>query len=204
MKKAILVLSILVSLFMVGIVFAEMLNREAALRWDAPEWGQTYGVASFDTPITATLFSLTGTVRLVDSNGVVVDSQPVEISGCEPGATAGSGQCGAAYSWSWDTDNYAKSKGVLTEQVKIAWVAPDWGVELPTVWAPANCDLSGAGCTIEFDQSSWTVSIPQSCRDALASCGVTQDEDGWWSISTFRGTKTWTWCLPLLVTGDAQ
>ena len=197
-RKWALMMALLVTALMIGALSAQgqepVISGNEALRWDLPGFERTAVEITSEEPITVTFI---GNVQVRNSDGEVLAEQPLKTD-CWPGETCGSGQCGNVISWSWDPAEFPRIH--LEIWKRQCWQTSVYSRPSCAVHVPVTCDLTGAGCTIDLDAGGQTV-IPDNCMTRLEECGTRRDENDFWLVKSFTGTKLWGRCLPLVAVG---
>jgi len=196
MKKRLLALitTILVGILLaVGLSLAEEIVTQKALWWDSPSFETANYKIESDQPITA-VFSGTFQVRRVTTGEIVYEQN--FGTACQPqmDQPPGTGQCGAVDDFVIDTDDFQQEDLELWSRA--CWAVTGYDL-LCSIYVPPGCHLTEAGCTILLEGGA--VTIPKTCRSAIEQCGTVQDDQGYWRIRTFRGTKRYGICIPGLM-----
>lgn len=196
-RRLALGLALVTTFVMVGGLWAQepVINDSEAIRWDLTGFERTTVPITSEVEISVVFI---GSVQVRTPDGEVLAEQSLEAD-CQPGETPGVGQCGNAISWDWDPGEFPRVQ--LEEWKRTCWQTSVYTRASCMVHFPATCDLAGAGCTIDLDAEGQVV-IPDTCMARLEECGTRRDEDGFWLVKTFTGTKMWGRCLPLLTVGS--
>lgn len=195
MKRRLVVLVtgvlVVVVFLIAGIVVAEEIITRYGLWWSDPDWETTWLKLESEEPITATF---TGTLHVRrPASGEIISRQNFETT-CLPGEEPGAGRCGGLEQII-DTNQFEREDLELWSRA--CWMVTGYVEPLCTIYVPPGCDLAGAGCTMILSETG--ITIPDACRTAIEACGTVQDDQGFWYIRTFRGTKPYGICIPGLM-----
>jgi len=198
-RRLALGLALLTTFLAVGGLWAQepVINDSEAIRWDFSGFERTTVPITSEVEISV---AFTGSVQVRTTQGEILAEQFLETN-CQPSETLGTGQCGNAISWSWDPGEFPRVQ--LEEWKRTCWQTSVYTRPSCMVHVPATCNLAGANCTIDLDAEGQTV-IPDTCMVQLEECGTRRDENDFWLVKTFTGTKFWGRCLPLLNVGSIQ
>lgn len=193
MRLATLTVCILgIVLFVVaGISLAEEIITQHSIWWTDSAWQKAWLQLESDDPITA---SFTGTLQVRHAvSGEVVFSKDLDTSCVPRYDEPGLGRCGTL-EHTINSDDFERQDFEVWRRA--CWMVTGYTEPLCTVYVPDNCNLAGAGCTMIL--SATKVTVPTLCRTTIEACGTVQDDQGFWLITTFRGTKPYKIWLPML------
>jgi len=187
---AIMSILAIIAFTIAGIALAEEMIH--SIWWTDPDWEQTWVKLESKEPITAVF---TGTLQVRrPGSGEVIFSQDIDTS-CVPTEDGpGTGRCGSL-EYTINTDDFHSEDLELWSRA--CWMVTGYAEPLCMIYVPDNCDLAGVGCSISLIGTE--VTIPEICRLAIERCETVQDDQGFWCIRTFRGTKPYDIYLPLIV-----